>query len=210
MIVILKDFPIGSVVPSVKDEDRLALDELHRAFAPEQEVPDAIHAALARAETPTSSAEVPGEAIDGAFEGTGAPTAGESPEVGQTSQALESRIPIDEWRTRYCGFSGVDFRWCVPVAPQGVTARKLSHRTAAAMCGDTGPVALRFKKSGDTLLLGDIPWGACATMSQYHGPHDFLGQNLQRTLEVSVDWAWESARFSGYFVDNDRFISGPF
>lgn len=55
-----------------------------------------------------------------------------------------------------------------------------------------------------------LAYGSCWTIGYYHGPHDFFGGSLKRTIDTKVIWAESTIKFSGYFADADQFIAVPY
>jgi len=210
-VIVQREFPIGAEMPVVENADQLTLEELHLAYAPDVEVPQALLDAMERAhaQAPTSTEEADEHFAPGTSGGVEPELAPLSDDVGVAEAALSSSISQTWFLDNYCGFSGVSSSWCFGSAWNGAYAKRTSHRMNGVVCADTGNARMRFKRSGSTLYLVDVPYGWCYTMGTYHGPHDFWGSPEKKTLELRVDWAAGRVRFAGYWVDNDRFIAVP-
>jgi hypothetical protein len=63
--------------------------------------------------------------------------------------------------------------------------------------------------SGVNRYILDVPYGSCQRYN-FHGPHDWLGTALKRTVELFVHWTEDLAGFAGYFVTvTHPFITVP-
>jgi hypothetical protein len=214
-IAVMRQSRIGADMTRVEGADDMDLVQLFQAYAPGRETPPALVAAMERAHAAQAAA-----ANDTALAPTAATTfAGDKPLNDSTlradgtehvSSALASSVDQAWFTSALCGFSGTNYSWCYTTAYQNAWAKSTAHKSNAAVCGDTGAAQMKEYVSGSLRVVQDVPYGQCWTVGYYHGPHDFFGSALKRTVEVRVTYAESTVRFSGWFADGDQFMHTPY
>jgi hypothetical protein len=214
---ITERFPMGAEPVDMPSD--VTLVELHEALAPGQPVPERVYEAVRRAEQAGLSPEVlpsdvsTEEISGGEFSGGRLPEELPLPAtdgIGTRQQALPSTITTAEFQRLYCtGYAGeFTFKFCRFFDITGAKAWSKSHYGTAVICADTGAAQMRTKVSGAVLSTHSFLYGQCF-INRVHGPHDFLGQALQRTIEFSVHFAEQTVHFAGYYRSGHNFVSTP-
>jgi hypothetical protein len=214
-VAVMRQIRLGADVTRVEGADEMDLEQLFQAYAPGRETPPALRAAMQRAHTAQAAAVSDATVVPA----TESVFAGDKPAgdrvlaadgTERVSSALASSIDQAWFTKNLCGFSAINQSWCYTTAWVNAWGKRTSHRHNAAVCGDTGAAQVKSWVSGNARVVVDVPYGSCWTIGFYHGPHDFFGGSLKRTIETKVIWAESTIRFSGYFADGDQFIASPY
>ncbi len=211
-VSVMRQIRIGADVTRVEGADKMELDQLFRAYAPGQEAPAALVAAMDRVHAAQRSGVTESPAVQGAdimLQGD-KPVSHDVVNADGTervSSALASAVDQAWFTSALCSFSGTSSSWCFTTAYINAYARRTSHRANAAVCGDTGAAQVKRYVSGTLRTVVDVPYGVCWNLGTYTSPHDFFGSPLKRTIETKISWAESTIRFSGWFADGEQFIS---
>jgi len=214
-VLVMHQARIGGPLTRVPSEDKMTLPQIFHAYAPDQEVPSALTQAMAR--VAAANLEDAQQVAAASPDAEKATTPGIQPvrpavethdDLAVVSSALASSIDGGWFTNTYCNVYGADWTWCYGNAGQGGYASWTAHRTSAVACGDTGAARMKFFVSGSLKSMVDVPYGQCWLISGYHGPHGFLGVNLERALKFTIDWAEGNVRFAGWMAREDQFLSG--
>jgi hypothetical protein len=205
MVVIVREFPVGVAAPQVDGEDEMTLEQIFRAYAPNRQVPQTIFDAMRRGEIAAREATPetgPAVVEPQFFSGQALPDKLDS--LGNDLERKTSALTNQEF-ARKCSYSFVDWSWCHAPGFQGAWAKHKNHRGGALDCGTGGSSRMQFFVSGALKSSFDVPFQQCVSTT-YHGPHGFLGSNLDRTMEWRIVFAQSEVGFTGWTVSDDGFV----